>query len=199
MSAATGIWNPAPASNANPMISAKAMDTSGSSGSAADAADATISANDFLTLLVTEMQNQDPTSDTDPNEYIDQLVNVNSLEQLVNINQTLSSAFPTTSTTSSSSAAPAQTSATSTASTNAAAAHANSTSTQAATSAQAAITLPTNGTHRLPSDPMQPTGHPIPVESGGPVKFARGNLSAPSTSPSALRVARSLDGQRITR
>jgi flagellar basal-body rod modification protein FlgD len=190
MSAATGIWNPAPASNANPMISAKAMDTSGSSGSAADAADATISANDFLTLLVTEMQNQDPTSDTDPNEYIDQLVNVNSLEQLVNINQTLSSAFPTTSTTSSSSAAPAQTSATST---NAAAAHANS------TSVQAAITLPTNGTHRLPSDPMQPTGHPIPVESGGPVKFARGNLSAPSTSPSALRVARSLDGQRITR
>ena len=27
----------------------------------------TISANDFLTLLVTEMQNQDPTADTDPN------------------------------------------------------------------------------------------------------------------------------------
>ena len=27
---------------------------------------ATISANDFLTLLVTEMQNQDPTADTDP-------------------------------------------------------------------------------------------------------------------------------------
>ena len=51
---------------------------------------ATISANDFLTLLVTEMQNQDPTADTDPNEYIDQLVQVNSLEQLIDINQTLS-------------------------------------------------------------------------------------------------------------
>lgn len=50
---------------------------------------ATISANDFLTLLVTEMQNQDPTADTDPNEYINQLVEVNSLEQLININQTL--------------------------------------------------------------------------------------------------------------
>jgi flagellar basal-body rod modification protein FlgD len=50
---------------------------------------ATISANDFLTLLVTEMKNQDPTANTDPNEYINQLVNVNSLEQLISINQTL--------------------------------------------------------------------------------------------------------------
>ena len=40
---------------------------------------ATITANDFLTLLVTEMKNQDPTANTDPNEYINQLVQVNSL------------------------------------------------------------------------------------------------------------------------
>lgn len=51
---------------------------------------ASISSNDFLTLLVTEMQNQDPTANTDPNEYINQLVNVNSLEQLISINQELS-------------------------------------------------------------------------------------------------------------
>jgi flagellar basal-body rod modification protein FlgD len=56
---------------------------------------ATISANDFLSLLVTEMQNQDPTADTDPNEYINQLVQVNSLEQLISINQDLT---PTAST-----------------------------------------------------------------------------------------------------
>jgi flagellar basal-body rod modification protein FlgD len=61
----------------------------GNSASAASSNSATISSNDFLTLLVTEMQNQDPTADTDPNEYINQLVNVNSLEQLVSINQTL--------------------------------------------------------------------------------------------------------------
>lgn len=60
-------------------------DTSGNS--------ATISANDFLTLLVTEMQNQDPTQATDPNEYINQLVEVNSLEQLIGINQTLTAAL----------------------------------------------------------------------------------------------------------
>ncbi|MGB6831542.1 MAG: flagellar hook capping FlgD N-terminal domain-containing protein [Terracidiphilus sp.] len=63
---------------------------SGSSDSDPSDGSATISANDFLTLLVTEMQNQDPTADTDPNEYINQLVQVNSLEQLIDINQTLS-------------------------------------------------------------------------------------------------------------
>ncbi len=61
--------------------------TTGSSNSDS----ATISANDFLTLLVTEMKNQDPTANTDPNEYINQLVGVNSLEQLISINQTLTS------------------------------------------------------------------------------------------------------------
>jgi flagellar basal-body rod modification protein FlgD len=61
-----------------------------SGGSGSDSA--TISANDFLTLLVTEMKNQDPTANTDPNEYINQLVNVNSLQQLISINQTLTTA-----------------------------------------------------------------------------------------------------------
>jgi flagellar basal-body rod modification protein FlgD len=72
--------------------------TTGSSDSSSDGA--TISANDFLTLLVTEMQNQDPTADTDPNEYINQLVEVNSLEQLISINQTLTTDLPGPATTS---------------------------------------------------------------------------------------------------
>jgi flagellar basal-body rod modification protein FlgD len=58
-------------------------------GGSAESDSATISANDFLTLLVTEMKNQDPTANTDPNEYINQLVQVNSLQQLISINQTL--------------------------------------------------------------------------------------------------------------
>ncbi len=48
-----------------------------------------ISSNDFLTLLVTEMKNQDPTQPTDPNQYIQQLVGVNSLQQLIAINNDL--------------------------------------------------------------------------------------------------------------
>jgi len=82
-----GIWNQIPTMDS---LMTKPMDsTNGGSSSGGDSA--SISANDFLTLLVTEMQNQDPTADTDPNEYINQLVQVNSLEQLISINQTLTS------------------------------------------------------------------------------------------------------------
>jgi flagellar basal-body rod modification protein FlgD len=188
MSAVSGIWNhaQAAAANANPLTSVKAMDdtTGGSGTSSTSSSDTTISANDFLTLLVTEMQNQDPTADTDPNEYINQLVNVNSLEQLININQTLTTVFPGTSTDSNSTSAPGSPAA----------------SAQARTSAaQSAMTPPTNGIHGVSSNPMRPTGHPVPVKTDGPVSFAQGNLSAPATKPSALRVGRSLDGQHITR
>lgn len=48
-----------------------------------------ITSSDFLTLLVTEMKNQDPTQPTDPNAYIQQLVSVNSLQQLIAINKEL--------------------------------------------------------------------------------------------------------------
>jgi flagellar basal-body rod modification protein FlgD len=51
-----------------------------------------VTASDFLQLLVSEMKNQDPTANTDPNEYINQLVQVNSLEQLIQINQDLGDA-----------------------------------------------------------------------------------------------------------
>lgn len=56
---------------------------------AATAAGPAITSSDFLTLLVTELKNQDPTQPTDPNAYIQQLVGVNSLQQLISINQDL--------------------------------------------------------------------------------------------------------------
>lgn len=86
----------------NAALSANASSDSSSSTTSSDDT-ATISANDFLELLVTEMQNQDPTATTDPNEYINQLVNVNSLEQLVSINQTLTDSLGTSSTSATSS------------------------------------------------------------------------------------------------
>lgn len=49
-----------------------------------------ITSNDFLTLLVTELQNQDPTQPQDPTQYVQQLVGVNSLQQLIGINQGIS-------------------------------------------------------------------------------------------------------------
>ncbi len=75
---------------------AAANDTSSSDAGTAGE----ITSGDFLTLLVTEMQNQDPTQPTDPNAYIQQLVGVNSLQQLISINQGLSVAEGTTPTTS---------------------------------------------------------------------------------------------------
>jgi flagellar basal-body rod modification protein FlgD len=67
----------------------------------------TITSSDFLTLLVSELKNQDPTQPTDPNAYIQQLVGVNSLQQLISINQGLTSIEPPTSTTPSAIAGPA--------------------------------------------------------------------------------------------
>ncbi len=75
------------ASAAAASSAASSSSTSGTSGN--------ISSNDFLTLLVTEMKNQDPTQPTDPNAYIQQLTEVNSLQQLIAINQDLT---PTTGT-----------------------------------------------------------------------------------------------------
>ena len=45
----------------------------------------------FLNLLVTELQNQDPTSPVDPTEMVGQMVSLNQLDQLMSINQTLDS------------------------------------------------------------------------------------------------------------
>ncbi len=94
----TGIWNQLSAAHDLNKTQPLASPATGT-GSSSDSDSATISANDFLTLLVTEMKNQDPTANTDPNEYINQLVQVNSLEQLISINQTLTTdSAPTPST-----------------------------------------------------------------------------------------------------
>lgn len=70
-------------------VTAKATsDTGTNSPSSTSTTDnSTITANDFLTLLVAELKNQDPTQPTDPTQYIQQLVGVNSLQQLISINQ----------------------------------------------------------------------------------------------------------------
>jgi flagellar basal-body rod modification protein FlgD len=70
---------------------AKSTDSTGSTDSSSSAStSSTITANDFLTLLVSELKNQDPTQPTDPASYITQMVGVNSLQQLIQINQGLS-------------------------------------------------------------------------------------------------------------
>ena len=47
----------------------------------------------FLNMLVTELQNQDPTSPMDPTQMVGQMFSMNQLQQLIDINQTLQTAF----------------------------------------------------------------------------------------------------------
>jgi flagellar basal-body rod modification protein FlgD len=89
------------ASALSPSITSKASGTGTTTDPTKTAPTGTITSSDFLTLLVSELKNQDPTQPTDPNAYIQQLVGVNSLQQLIQINQTLTSTASTSSTTSS--------------------------------------------------------------------------------------------------
>ena len=66
--------------------SASTTSTATSTSSSADAS-MKFSASDFMQLLVAEMKNQDPTQPTDPTQYVQQLVGVNSLQQLIQINE----------------------------------------------------------------------------------------------------------------
>jgi flagellar basal-body rod modification protein FlgD len=116
MAAVAGLFNQpttqaATGMRALPMADGSRSTNNTPNSSSSSTSSATVSANDFLTLLVTELQNQDPTTASDPNEYVNQLVAVNSLEQLISINQTLTDAIgsSTTSTSRSSKTTPTAT------------------------------------------------------------------------------------------
>jgi len=158
--------------------------TGGSSSSDGSGDSATISANDFLTLLVTEMQNQDPTADTDPNEYIDQLVQVNSLEQLIDINQTLSTDLGGTAATPGSGSAGSQT----------LNAIANQAQTPAALSADSRSTM----AHKPIATPVSQIGLSTKSVSGQRAMSAlrtQGHLSVSDVNRAAQRVGHALGGR----
>lgn len=59
--------------------------------SSSTAMDASNIGSTFLNLLTQELQNQDPTSPMDSSAMVGQMISLNSLSQLIGINQTLSS------------------------------------------------------------------------------------------------------------
>ncbi len=188
MAAAAGILNHQ--MTAGQALTGKAMtpmtsSTTGTSSSSDSSSDsATISANDFLTLLVTEMQNQDPTADTDPNEYINQLVQVNSLEQLIDINQTLGTALGSTSTSSDTGASAPQVT--------------QATSGLTGTGATSATAAPRATAHRAGALSMTQSG--TTPGSAAAVRSpatgrAPGNLAVPRANAAAERVGHALAGR----
>jgi flagellar basal-body rod modification protein FlgD len=66
--------------------------TSNAAGSAASSAAAGLTGdfNTFLTLLTTQLQNQDPTSPMDTDQFTQQLVSFSEVEQQINTNKNLS-------------------------------------------------------------------------------------------------------------
>jgi flagellar basal-body rod modification protein FlgD len=176
-----------------------AADSSGSS-SGADSSSSTISSNDFLSLLVTEMQNQDPTADTDPNEYINQLVQVNSLEQLIDINQNLSTVLGTSGNPSGSDTAGTVTRATQTAGGKTPLSTPGANPTGAVATANAAAHKTVATTSALPGRSSATAGisqfanSQFAKSQPAAAKHAPGNLGIPKADPAAHKVAQALDG-----
>jgi flagellar basal-body rod modification protein FlgD len=60
--------------------------------SVASQAQSGLDGNSFLTLLTAQLKSQDPTAPQDPTQFVTQLVQFNSLQQLIQINQDLTPA-----------------------------------------------------------------------------------------------------------
>jgi flagellar basal-body rod modification protein FlgD len=78
----------APAATSSMASSNSAASTATSATQNANSAEQT-----FINLLVTELQSQDPTSPMDPTAMVGQMFQMNQLQQLIDINQTLSTAL----------------------------------------------------------------------------------------------------------
>ena len=61
------------------------------SDSTSSTASSSLSSDDFLTILVAQLQNQDPFNSQDPSEMIGQIAQLSTLEQLTTMNDTLTS------------------------------------------------------------------------------------------------------------
>src|SRR5580698_5261061 len=87
-----------------------ASDPTNSAGTATNATDPLANESTFLTLLVSQLQNQDPLDPVDSNQFVSQLTGYSQLEQLIGIHSdttSLSQAATTDTTASGSTGTPA--------------------------------------------------------------------------------------------
>ena len=77
-------------------VSSVTSSTSGSTASSSASGSAsTVDYNSFLQLLVQELKNQDPTSPSDPTQYLSQIATFSNVEQGVNMNNKLGTLLTT--------------------------------------------------------------------------------------------------------
>jgi len=70
---------------------------SGSSGlGASPTSNEQLTPNDFISLLVAQLQSQDPLNPMDPTTFVNQLVQFNTLQQVMSINQEVGAMVPST-------------------------------------------------------------------------------------------------------
>ena len=83
-----------PISFSNPLIAqaVRADSSSGASGSTSSTSGANnqLTGDSFIQLLSAQLKAQDPLNPLDPSTFVTQLVQFNQLQQLIDINQTLS-------------------------------------------------------------------------------------------------------------
>lgn len=74
-----------------PTNSSAAAPAAGTTGSSSALQTPTVDYNQFLTLLIAEIQNQDPTQPMDPTQSVTQLATISGVQQAMQTNATLSS------------------------------------------------------------------------------------------------------------
>jgi flagellar basal-body rod modification protein FlgD len=70
-------------------VSTSTTTSAQATSSAASSTDNTLNYNNFLQLLVAQLQNQDPTNPSDPTVFVSQLASFSAVEQQVNTNSKL--------------------------------------------------------------------------------------------------------------
>lgn len=85
------LTTPLTAHAATTSTSGASAGTSTTGNSAANPTDPLASESTFLTLLVSQLQNQDPLSPTDSNQFVSQLTAYSQLEQLIGIHNNTTS------------------------------------------------------------------------------------------------------------
>ena len=79
--------------------SAMSSNSPAAAAAAAASTDPLASESTFLTLLVSQLQNQDPLNPTDSTQFVSQLTSYSQLEQLINIDHNTTPAAPASGTT----------------------------------------------------------------------------------------------------